>query len=797
MRKLLLILLATALTGSFTSCVENQIPDEVVQIYDNQADLLAAQAALLQSQSAINAAEAIRVAAQASLANAQAEYQLALAANQNAQAAATLAAAEQAAALAAFNLQKAQDQWAADMAAMQVNIRNAKNAAITTAFNNYITAKRTYDNFALTESANQLAIVNHMQKTQDDKSSDDAALANLESDVTVKEADLAVLQGMLADLEALKLPGSTVGDRIALKESYEATVEANTNTSHDLAIEIAQLLNAFNDAVAARVASGYDAVETDYAQLQADYTTARTDAENDRATVAGKEAAITAQENAIDVLQDIVDNFDTKLADFKADVTAAEAAETAADNDVTAATTAEADAAQDEADAEALIVTENANLVTVQNNAAAANASLDAAINAYEAALIAAAAADVPARQADLDAANALVVTRQGEYDTAKTIFDAAPLGSTYANGGADGVLGDHSDDGVSNETYAEITTVNPDGTGEFGVLRYTSLADVIAIPGVVSGNNYGNFVQVPDQGRYYDVEADDPAPVANADVLAAAADALDAAKAAVGPAETALANEMTLGDTSAEKAAYEAAEDFYNTAAAKVAAQEAVVAAAVAAEVIAEDAHDDAIDALADATTAQTAAQGVTVAAQNALTAFEGSTEREYQVQLEAAMVNLDVLNDDLATAQLSLTENDALALSLVAMIDAGPTYTADQMAAAAAADAALVAHDAKDDEKTALDNENLRLNAYIALIDLAEEANIDLMITAKETEITNAEADLDTAKDAVTNFVSREAANKTTLENLEAVLARTQSDMANQQLVVDTMKAILDSIL
>jgi len=64
MKKSLLTLLTAILIGStFTSCVENTIPDEVVAIYDGQANLLAAQAALLAAEAnAANAAAALTAA---------------------------------------------------------------------------------------------------------------------------------------------------------------------------------------------------------------------------------------------------------------------------------------------------------------------------------------------------------------------------------------------------------------------------------------------------------------------------------------------------------------------------------------------------------------------------------------------------------------------------------------------------------------------------------------------------------------------------------------------------------------
>jgi hypothetical protein len=142
MKKSLLTLLTAILIGSsFTSCVENTIPDEVVAIYDGQASLLAAQAALLAAQAneadaaaalsaAMSAAEQARTAAQ-TIANAyeQANNTILLAAaqaaleSQIAQDAANLADQE-----AALIARTAEHARVAALAQAQLDVMVATNA---------------------------------------------------------------------------------------------------------------------------------------------------------------------------------------------------------------------------------------------------------------------------------------------------------------------------------------------------------------------------------------------------------------------------------------------------------------------------------------------------------------------------------------------------------------------------------------------------------------------------------------------------------------------------------------------
>jgi hypothetical protein len=875
MKKSLLTLLTAILIGSsFTSCIENTVPDEVTAIYAGQANVLAAEAALLNAQANLAASETARTAAEAAFLQAQAraedarsaalaaqaaidqamaEAQIAAMAaqtaidqaqsaaaiaaaeaaaaqqraesdariaamiaameNANAQAAAQLALAEIAQQQAVLNLQIAQDQWAMDMAQIARDIAAAEalaaNAAetaaanaIQTAFNNYITQKVQLDNLTSTEARDQLSILQHMRSMVEDVLTDEALLNQLVANVTIEEADLVVLQGMLADYQALLAPGTTLGDRIALRDTYQASIDANDNLIHDMNTEIAMLAEADNAAWIALDDTGYNQVELSLNVLRNQYQNARNAAENARDNSAAATAAAKVIADNIVRLQDIVDNYDTKLADFEAAIATAETAETAAETAETAAGAAETAAEAAIVGATADLTAAQAALVIVETAEATALTSLQTAVNAYSAAL--AGQTDTAPLETDVTNAEAAIVNAQAAYAAAKAIFDADPSGTTWLDGGVDARLGRHNDDGVSIETFVEILTISgpvgPAQTATFGATVFTNQPDVTTAGGTVTGNAYRNFVDADDDGDvYFNIEADDVAPAGdNAFVLNSAATALDASKAALVIAQANLAAVVLANDVSDELADYNDATAFYETAQAQVTAAEGVVttataavATAVAAEAAAAGAHDAAIAALAAAVTD-------TADANADLTTFKISTELEYQNELEAALVDQDVNADLIATEDALFIELDALAKELAATIDAGPAFTAEQIAAKDAYEAANAALIAKETELNMLFNENFSLQNYITLIDISAEADIVTMITNKEAEILASEISIVAAQALVDNFSSRTADfNLIILEGLEAQLATTQLQIETQQLVVDQMKAILDSLL
>jgi hypothetical protein len=869
MKKSLLTLLTAILIGSsFTSCIENTVPDEVTAIYAGQANVLAAEAALLNAQANLAASQVARTAAEAAFLQAQARAEDARAAslvaqatidqamadaqiaamaaqtaidqaesaaaiaaaeaaaaqakaesdaliasmmaemeNSNAQAAAQLALAEIAQQQAAFNLEQAQDRFVAEMAEMAREIAAAQvaastaaevaaAAAIQTAFTNYITDKVELDRLTSTEAGDQLSILQFMRTMAEDVLSDDARFNQLVANVTIEEADLVVLQGMLADYQALLAPGTTIGDRLALRDSYLATIATNDNLIHDLNTEITMLSEADAAAEVALDATGYDEVELSLSVLRSQYLTARNGAENARSSSAAATAEAVVFTADIARLQDIVDNYDTKLADFEAAVTTAETAESAAESAEEAAAKAETGAEGVVDDANDALGDAQDALVALQAAETAALATLNTAVDDYVEALEG--EQETAAAEARVTAAQNAYTAAEATYNAAKAAFDADPTGSVITPGepGADDILGDFTDE--SEITFREITDININGEATLDAAEFDALPE----DEVATTNPWDDFV-AGDIGKFYNVEADDTdsSTETKALRLQVAASDLNVARLAVITEEEALQVIVDFNDNiglPAKLEAYNAATAFYETAQAQVVTAEGVVTtaeaaitAATEAEAVAEEAHDDAITAL-------TSAQDDTTDAEGELSIFENSTEIDYQNELEVALVEQDVNADLIATQDALFIELDALAKELAATIDAGPAYTAEQIAAKDALDAANAASTAKSAEKDMLLNENTSMQIYIDLIDISAEANIVTMIANKEAEILASEISIVAAQALVASFSSiTEDPNLLILENLEAQLATTQLQIETQQLVVAQMKAILDSLL
>lgn len=825
------MVMAVALTGSFTSCVDNEIPDEVTAIYEGQGDLLAAQAALLEAQSAEASARAANLEAQAAFQQALADAEVArtemqriqnelmLASNeielerlqaqlevQRAQYAQQIASAELQAEKDRIAAEQAQLQWEQTQATLQAAIAAAAEAQVQAAYNSYLSAISTYNGLVDQEINQRLAVLNQMDVINDGMITDAATLAGLEAAVEAEQTMIADLEAQVSDLEGLLVTG-TVADYNAQLAAYKERIAeiAATLNEWEIAVELAD-----QELVAAQAevtATGADDVMADYNALQAMHNNVLfgggtyAGLEADRNAVTTAENLVEAQEVKIAELQEIVDNYDTKLADFEAAVAAAEAAEAAADADVAAAIAAEAAAEAAHDDAIDAVTDANSDLSDVQAMLTTANTDLDAAAVALANAI--AAQTDTTPFENAVTAAEAAVVTAQTEYDNFKTIFDADPAGSTVIDGGIDGFIGNDGD--ASPTSYRRIDAVNAGGEATLAATTFATLPAGEAATAVA----WDNFTNA-DVGLYYDIEADDAPAVDNVVLLQNAADALDNAKAAVVTAENNLENVIDANDISDEQADYDAAAAFFANAEAEVAAAEAAVAAAVAAEAAAEDAEDDAEDAVVAAQTAQTTAQGNTAAANAALTTFENSTETEYQDQLQGAIADLEFLADTLADAEATLAANVALSDELAAQIAAGPVFTAEQTAAVEARDEAQMAKDALLALEAPLLQEDNNLDALVTIVEgilNTSAANFDAGNNSKEAiemaieglmnQIDTAQAALATAQDNVALFTDGSAAAQAELERREATLAATQALVEAWQARVDRRLAILEALL
>ena len=839
MKKLLLSLAIVTITaGTFTSCIENTIPDEIIAIYDGQADLLAAQSAMVRAQASVEAANAIRAAAQAAYIDAQTRAENARAEMQeiaNAYASASnaielealrvqLASAEadlasqlvQAqidAELAIIEIARAQATWQAEMVAAAAAVKAAQDLLVHEAFLDYIQSQFNADNQMLLVANSELDVINQMQLMADTVLSDTGALAAYVADVSVKEALLAVQEARLADYEALLAPGSTVGDRIALADSYQASIDALAILIHDNLPAITAASDAETAALNDLDATGYNAVQFDYDVLALAYNGKRDDAEALKVTVAGLEAGMEDHTATITGLESAIADYAGTTTDLEAAIVAADAAIVTANAAVTAANAAKTAAA---ATAAAAVTADTAadNAVTAATNvlagyntaAVTAQADLTTALLAYQTALNL--FVDTATLEAAIVTAQGNITTAQANYDAAKIIFDAAPNGTTYPNVGLDGVLGDKSD--TAPNSYAEILAVDAAGEATFGPIEYISSAAFNASTDIATGNAWGSLEPaVPgtspgDIGLFFDVEADDAAGVNNGAALIAAAGDLETAKDNLPVANAALAAQVILNDSSTEKGAYENAADFYASAEADIVAATADIAAATAAAAITNanvattaTAASNAVTAAGNAVTA--AGNAVTAAGTAAtnLTTHLGTTVDNYSIELERAMVAADVTAADLDAKTTELADLEIVIAAMVANIDAGPAYTVAQNDALALADAATLARIALEAIDATWDTEVSSLNAYIALIDLTDEADMQAMVDTQQDVVDTAAAAIVNAQSLVDNFTTSDAGQEAVLQAYKTALAEAQIKFDELEAIAAHYKAIFDALI
>jgi hypothetical protein len=221
MKKSLLTLLTAILIGSsFTSCVENTIPDEVVAIYDGQANLLAAQAALLAAEANEANAAAALSAAMSAAQQAQTEAQTIANAYAQANNAILLAAAQ-----AALASQIAQD--AANLADQEAALiaRTAEHAAAAALAQAQLDVMVANNAAAAALAAEQLAAL----IAQNDVNNS-AAIAALEASIAQNAIDAANAEAALA--------ATIAQNAIDAANAQEAL--ANTIAQNALALEAAQ-----------------------------------------------------------------------------------------------------------------------------------------------------------------------------------------------------------------------------------------------------------------------------------------------------------------------------------------------------------------------------------------------------------------------------------------------------------------------------------------------------------------------------------------------------------------------------
>ena len=671
-------MMTTLFSVSFTSCIDNEVSPLVEAIYEGQADLIAAQAAVQNAEAALRTAQANAAQAQADYTDAQTAQVEALTDGiiaDNAHQAALreqelrllvaqtnlgVSEAENALAIAEeeFKIEMAELMAELEEAGVQLAIeyaykyRNAMYAA-----NNILSEKLQADE-DLADA--QLMLVDAEDMTYE------YHLAQLQNEVTMYTAQVAYITDWLALLNA------DATDPLSVMETLKvqiADLEAQEDAIDILAQEQYNKVMAIYDQADNRDDALYRIMDS------LDEHNDAVEEKNDR-----EEWIATAQENIV-TYQTAIDDYDTVTADLQAIVDAAQIA-----YDAAVAAEAIAEAASDAADTEASekLAELNQIIADIANLYANLQTAIDtlAALEAGEAPLL----ADKAAADAALLAAQGAEAIVQARYDLRKANFEANPAGITWLDGTdtppmfETPLVGDHNDalatsyvevltwdnNGVDDNTPATWNTVTSatypaDGGGQTYVVYSGAITDAQAVDA-----NYHVFLEV---------EADDTSDT-NANLLNIEVAALDAAKVVTANAQTAVDDAQDALDTYADdllaaQEDYEYKKGLYEDGVAIQDAAQIASDAAAAAAVTAQDTEDDAETLVADTDADLTDAEAN-------LTAHEGTTAEDYQDMIDDANDDIAEWNAEIANIQPIIDAKYAVVAGLFPTLDnLGVEYT------------------------------------------------------------------------------------------------------------------------
>ena len=559
-------MIATLFSASFTSCIDNEVSPVVEAIYEAQADLIAAQAAVQQAEAALLEAQAAAEQAQAALLTAQAAQVNAITAGIIADNAYEAAVREQElrALIAETDLAVAEAQLALDLAQAQFDLEMQElmaelEAAGVQLATQYAFQYRDAMNWAnmlmgqLLDKQAELAHANLMLKsTVDGNISWEFYLQMLANDLAAMQANLAERNATQAEVEALIADGGTVETQFlealrAERDELEAMIVPIQQQRTELRLMIDEKYTewfANNEVIA------------DYMESEGKFNAA--EAQRD-ALVAANEAL----QADIDMWQEWLDNYDTTEAALQAAVDAAQAAYDAA---VAAEALAEADSdaaddayddAVDAADAADLALSNlegeiallYASLQTAITDLATEQAAFDAGIGAVATALTNAQNAVTAAELALGTPADMTLGTAWGDYNYWKGVFEGDPTGDTWFDGTDTAanpwpfetpLVGDHSD--AIATSYVKVLTWAPAPSNVNrrvpATWETTTIAELPTPVGLQVIVDYNARVFAGAEGiseansldanriYYLEVEADDTA-TSNEDLLNAAVAAL------------------------------------------------------------------------------------------------------------------------------------------------------------------------------------------------------------------------------------------------------------------------------
>lgn len=847
-------MMTTLFSVSFTSCIDNEVSPLVEAIYEGQADLLAAQAA-------VQTAEAAYLTARANAEDAQADLTIAQAAQVDAYTAGllennaynALVHEQQLMSLAASTATAvAQAEMALEIAQANFNIEMAELAADLEAAGAQLATEYAYAYRYAMEAANYI-LMDKLEAEADlaeaqlmftDYGSDTLSwayvLAMLEGDIATEMANKVALEDAIAVLEATMADPTSIEAIRSQLDAEEDAIDALIDAKN---IEMAEK---FNEIMAIYEENG---IADEFIDR---FEEANDDLEDIISEKEDQEDIIEAAQEAIVELEAILADYPAALAaavTADADATLAEeAAQTVVDDAVAAlgeevlpAAMAGDDAIDPVvtyyeelwnaqlvlADAQAawtLLDTDVAALYVTYQDAIDALALLDAGLPALEAALAAAEAAMVPLV--------ATQVTEQGQYDAALAIYVADPSGVTWNSDDvsdpttADDVIGDHTDDDDPNttETYYEVLTAAPDPV-TFAATAYPSAAggaDLTVAQFALVNNDYSTLAV----GEFYNVEANDASDT-NADLLNIEVADLDAANDAVA-AQQLLIDAANEAITDYDVLLAEANETFlyqqslYEEGAALLAAAQDVVDAADADVVAAQTVVDDAVaalgmevlpaaeagdDAIEDAETSYELlwnAQLAALDAAEALADLEACDEACIQADIDAENDTIEEATAKIAAIQPVLDAKQAVVDAMQAEYD---EYIANEgFLSSLQADlhAAIIAewqaYWVLEQELAALEfQEELKISMINAYGGWGADNLDDLAgyIEDLQEDILEANTDIEAAEVALALAQTEEAADTAYLEYLQALIDTLSARHANAVAIANEYKALLDAAL
>jgi hypothetical protein len=808
-KSLFTLLSAILMVGCFTSCLENEIPEEVTAIYEQQANLLAAEAMMEEAEAEEKKAQAALVRAQVDLANAEVEAKLIANAMLSAENVIDLAIKQAeleqlvadallAAEKAKMALLEAQAELDLKLAEIARDILALDDANLTKYFTAYTTNVASLSAIQLKLIEEQKSRLTIQLLFNTEVLGQESALAALTLNLNKTNATIADLELEIAELTASIAVGTSEGDNLARIEALKAEQDALEIKAGELAVAIGEKENEVDEAALD------PNIGVDISGLSAEHATAVGNLNLEKAAVAALSAQAKLNLEQIVVKDSLVEAHDAGL----------EALTTASDEAkivMTDAAAALVAATRTDFVTDSIFQVENDSLNSLVTARILAGSNLNIAATAYTAKL------NTASGQAAVTAAETAFNDAQEEFDDASEIYDAKPNGRTYVDGGRDLIIGNHEDDNGTitdngggnftttntSETFVAILTVtgapgnpnNPDQTATFDTDRSAAVpAGEFGTSGRILGEFEDGSNNGPtDVGNFSDIELDDVIPALNVDRYNAAVSALEFARNILEDAEADL--DQYNEELAVLKTMFDDAESLFKNILELEAAQEVVTDEA-------QEAFAEAILALTAATVADGIAIAESTAADMELSAFptkQSLLDESAQLAVDNQQITIDIADK---TISITLIEEDIA--RILAQIEIGKTpetIAAEELLDALNAELAVLNSEVVILNSTATSLTKV-ITAIEALVNLtidedaindAIEAN-EVLIAMNIANLVGIETSIKTADIASDNTAAVAAVE---LASKDIIIAALQAQSDFYTLLVAKYKAIVNSLL